>query len=64
MSGYRRLNLDKLNFSKKTVSFEEATKDVKPISFPTDVINGNKHVTVNTTEKDYENRCVKLGIFY
>ena len=40
MSGYRKLNLDKLNFSKKTVSFEEATKDVETISFPTDVING------------------------
>lgn len=64
MSEYRRINLEKLNFAKETVSFDDAIKDSGVTSVPENVINGNRQIKINTAEKDFEKKCVKLEISY
>lgn len=63
MSEYRRLDFSKLNFSNNIISTEEALKDVTPIQWPEDVLNGVKKINITKAEKDYENKCVRLEIF-
>ena len=60
---YRRLDFSKLKFSEKTISTEEALKDITPIQWSEDVLSGKKKVTITKAEKDFENKCVKLEIF-
>ena len=64
MSGYRKLNLNELNFAKETVSFDDAIRNSEVTSVPASIINGSRHITINTAEKDHEKKCVKLGIYY
>lgn len=45
--GYKRLNISKLNISNKTISMEEALKDVTPMVFIEDVYNGRKKVKID-----------------
>lgn len=63
MSEYRKLNLNKLKFA-GTVSMDEALKNVTPINYSCDVLNGSKKVSITKAEKDYVNKCVKLEISY
>ncbi len=58
MSGYRKLNLNELNFAKETVSFDDTIRNSEATSVPASVINGSRHIIINTAEKDYEKKCV------
>lgn len=64
MSEYRRLNFSKLNFAPSTITYEEALKDVTPLELPESVVSGKKKISITKAEKDYHNKCVKLGISY
>ena len=64
MSEYRRLDLNQLNFSADTISYEKALENVSPLKFSNEIIFGQKKVKVSKAEKDYENKCVKLEISY
>lgn len=44
---YKRLDLSKLNMSNKTISMEEALKDVTPMVFIEDVYNCRKKVKID-----------------
>lgn len=46
-NGYRRLDMSKIRFSDKPMSMEESLKDVIPIHWPDDVLNGKKKVVVS-----------------
>ena len=46
-SGYTRLNISELNHSKKTLTFEQATKDIEPIHWSKDVLDGKKKITIS-----------------
>lgn len=63
MSEYRKLNFNKLKFG-GTLSMDEALKDVTPIDYPDEVLNGDKKVSITKAKKDYVNKCVKLEISY
>ena len=45
--GYKRFDISKLNISNKTISMEEALKDVTPMVFIEDVYNGRKKVKID-----------------
>lgn len=62
MSGYRKLNFSKLNFSDDTVSYEEALKNVTPLNISNEVILGKRKLQVTNAKKDCGNKCVKLEI--
>ena len=62
--GYRKLNLSMLKFSDSIISTEDALKNIAPISFSKDILNGKKKINVTKVEKDYENKCVKFEISY
>ena len=64
MSEYRKLNLSALKFSDTIISHEEALKDVTPFRLSNDAIESNKKIIITKAEKDYENKCVKLGTSY
>jgi hypothetical protein len=62
---YKRLDINKINSRiTKIVPMEEALKDVAPIEWSDEVLSGEKKVIVTNAEKDYKNKCVKLGISY
>ena len=42
MSGYRRLDFDKLHFAETPVSYGEAVKDAVPFEVPDDVVSHKK----------------------
>ena len=63
MSEYRKLNFNKLKFG-GTLSTDEALKDVAPIDYPDEVLNGDKKISITKVKKDYVNKCVKLEISY
>ena len=46
-SNYRRLDMSKLKFSDKTMSMEESLKDIIPIRWSDDVLNGKKKVIIS-----------------
>ena len=46
-SDYRRLDMSKLKFSDKTMSMEESLKDIIPIHWSDDVLNGKKKVIIS-----------------
>ena len=46
-SNYRRLDMSKLKFSDKTMSMEESLKDIIPIHWSDDVLNGKKKVIIS-----------------
>ena len=62
MSGYRRLDFDKLHFAETPVSYEEAVKKAVPFDVPEAVVNRKSELKITRAEKDYEKRCVKVGI--
>ena len=62
MNGYRRLDFDKLHFAETPVSYEEAVKDVVPFDVSKGVMNRKRELKIIKAEKDYEKRCVKVGI--
>ncbi len=62
MSGYRRLDFDKLHFAETPVSYEEAVKDVVPFDVSKGVMSRKRELKITRAEKDYEKRCVKVGI--
>lgn len=47
MSGYRKLNLNELNFAKETVSFDDTIRNSEATSVPASVINGSRHIIIN-----------------
>jgi len=47
---YRRLDFSKLNFSEKVVTSNEALRDVIPINWSDDVLQGKKQVVIKKTE--------------
>ena len=53
------MNLNELNFAKETVSFDDAIRNSEVTSVPASVINGSRHIAINTAEKDYEKKCVR-----
>lgn len=62
MSEYRRLDFDKLHFAETPVSYEKAVKDAVPFEVSEDVVSHRKELKITKAEKDYEKRCVKVGI--
>lgn len=44
---YRRLDMSKLKFSDQPVSMEESLKDIIPIPWSDDVLNGKKKVVIS-----------------
>lgn len=45
---YKKLDMSKLKFSEHSIiSTEEALKDVAPIDWPDDVLNGDKKVVIS-----------------
>lgn len=62
MSGYRRLDFDKLHFAETPVSYGEAVKDAVPFEVPDDVVSRKRELKITKAEKDYKKRCVKFGI--
>ena len=54
---YRRLDFSKINFSKETISMEDALKNVAPVT-------STSKIKITKAEKDYDNKCVKLEISY
>ena len=50
-SQYKRLNLSKLNFSSRSISTEEALRDVIPIQWSNDIISGKKEVIIKGIDK-------------
>ncbi len=45
--GYRRLDMSKLKFSDQPISMEESLKDIIPIPWSDDVLNGKKKVVIS-----------------
>ena len=62
MSGYRRLDFDKLHFAETPVSYEEAVKEAVLFDVPEAVVSRKRELKITRAEKDYEKRCVKVGI--
>ena len=62
MSEYHRLDFDNLHFAETPVSYGEAVKDAVPFEVPDDVVSHRKELKITKAEKDYEKRCVKVGI--
>ena len=62
MSEYHRLDFDKLHFAETPVSYEEAVKDVVPFDVSKGVMSRKRELKITRAEKDYEKRCVKVGI--
>lgn len=60
--GYNKLDLTKLNYADELLTQEEAQKGATPLIIPDSVLDGAGNVTVNSAEKDYDNKCVKLAI--
>ena len=56
------LDFDKLHFAETPVSYGEAVKDAVPFEAPDDVVSHRKELKITKAEKDYEKRCVKVGI--
>ena len=53
---YRKLDMSKLKFREhSTISTEEALKDVTPIKWSQEVLDGKKKVFINRPVVDYEN---------
>lgn len=46
-SDYRRLDMSKLKFSDKPMSMEESLKEIIPIHWSDDVLNGKKKVIIS-----------------
>ncbi len=44
---YRRLDMSKLKFSDQPISMEESLKDIIPIPWSDDVLNGKKKVVIS-----------------
>lgn len=44
--GYNKLDLNKLNYSDKTVSSKEALHDVIPVQWSPEVLNGEKKAVI------------------
>jgi len=44
--GYNKLDLNKLNYSEKTVSSKEALHDVIPVQWSPEVLNGEKKAVI------------------
>lgn len=51
--GYKRLNMSKLNISHKTISTQEALKNVTPIQFIDDVYKETKKVQIDNQGVHY-----------
>lgn len=49
-------------YGSSTVSYGEAVKDAVPFEVPDDVVSHRKELKITKAEKDYEKRCVKVGI--
>lgn len=47
----RRLNFSKLSFSSRSISTEEALKDVMPFNFDKDILDGNRKIIVTGCNK-------------
>lgn len=62
MSEYHRLDFDKLHFAETPVSYGEAVKDAVPFEVPKGVMSRKRELKITRAEKDYEKRCVKVGI--
>lgn len=45
-SSYKKLNLNKLNFSSEEMSMKEALSDVIPIQWSEDVLQGKRNVII------------------
>lgn len=58
---YKRLDMSKIKFS-GTLSMEEALKDVTPMEWDQEVLDGRKKVSITKEERDHKNKCVKLEI--
>ena len=52
MSGYRRLDFDKLHFAETPVSYEEAVKDVVPFDVSKGVMSRKRELKITRAEKD------------
>lgn len=63
MSEYQKIDLDGINFSNETVSYEDATNGVAPL-IVSDIVSDTNQIIITKAEKDYDNRCVKLEISY
>lgn len=51
--GYKKLNISKLNRAHKTISTQEALKNVTPMKFIEDVYNGTKKVQIDNQGVHY-----------
>jgi hypothetical protein len=62
MSEYHRLDFDKLHFAETPVSYGDAVKDAVPFDVSKGVMSRKRELKITRAEKDYEKRCVKVGI--
>lgn len=60
---YKKPDLSKIRHS-KILSSEEALKDVIPIEWPDDVINGNKMISLAKITPDSENKRLICDFSY
>ncbi len=62
MSGYRRLDFDKLHFVETPISYEKAVKDVVPFEVPDDVVSRKReHELLGYAKRVATNfRCYSL----
>lgn len=44
---YRRLDMSKLKFSDQPISMEESLKDITPMPWSDDILNGKKKVVIS-----------------
>ncbi len=59
------LNMERINKRiKKTISMEEALKDVVPVNWSEEVLSGQRQVVVTNMQIQEEEGCVRLETSY
>ena len=59
------LNMERINKRiKKTISMEEALKDVVPVNWSEEVLSGQQQVVVTNMQIQEEEGCVRLETSY
>lgn len=62
MRGYHKLDLNKLNYTDKPISYEDALVNVTHLNIPTEICSGEQKMKVISAEVDCGNKRILLAI--
>ncbi len=62
MRGYHKLDLNKLNYTDKPISYEDVLVNVTHLNIPIEICSGEQKMKVISTEVDCGNKRILLAI--